>query len=873
MTSRNDDVDLTQEGMKAKMLELIRANEALKQALVRQQTTIDSLKKQEKKRLDGAPLMAQWYWELDEKFCLSKLSPAANVADKQGQNLLPGLGGILWEIDSIPGNRPVFERYRKRLENHETFLDVRDEWISGDGQTYAISVSGESVADAAGNFRGYRGVACDVTDKQPATLSLQSSDSRLRSIVNALAEGVILRDVGGRIVECNASAERIIGKTSAMMKGQLTFAPEWQTLHEDGSLMQVEGRPSTVARRTGLAQSNVVVGYQKPDGSILWALLNARPLFDGGSDTPTGFVTTVTDISQRMKAEREIVRLNVDLERRVSRRTSELEAVNKELEAFSYSVAHDLRSPLSSIDGYSALLQKAVSAESDAHALHCLSRIRSAAQHMGELTDGLLSLAHLSRTSLELNTVSLSDEATSIIRQLSEDEPTRSLHATVEPGLLVHADRALLRQVLQNLIANACKFSSKKESTKIIVGREMDANQQPVYFVRDHGAGFDMAYADKLFGTFQRLHSPEEFSGSGIGLATVKRIISRHGGSVWANSVLGEGSTFYFTLRQEQGDVTLAGTDEHLRGVTLSQYARQQWLQEHSGKASVGLGPEVSNDDCPDDGAFGSQLFSNAFEHSATGMTVIDPDVRRLKVNNAFCKMLGYSEAEMLSRTIYELSHPDDIEADLAQRQRALAGEIEAFQFEKRYIHKSGSTVWGYVSTSLLRDVDRKPLYFIRQVQDITERKKSDRILKANEERFRELTELSSDWFWEQDEEFRFQKIVGEPPFFGPFTGNNLLGKTRWEVDYLDMDVHAMAAHKAQLERHEAFHNFAVSWRGQNGKIRHMSLSGVPVFHETGHFAGYWGIGRDNTEMRRVADALSASQALLREIHVKPNIE
>ena len=679
----------------------------------------------------------------------------------------------------------------------------------------------------------------DVAARKHTETALEASEARFRTVVDAMAEGVMLRDTEGKIVDCNASAERIIGKTLAQMKGFVSFAPEWQTQREDGSLMPVEERPSAVALRTGLPQSNVVVGYLKPDGSVLWALLNAQPLFEGSAGTPSGFVTTITDISKRKRAEIEVVRLNVDLENRVLRRTAQLEAANKELEAFSYSVAHDLRSPLSTIDGYCNLLQKAVPRESGERVHHYLDRVRGGVRRMGELTDGLLSLAQLSRTSLNWETVDLSAEADKIIKQCAENDAARVVQATVEPDLLVRADRSLFRQVLENLIANAWKFSSKKPDAEISVGKETGADQQAVYFVRDNGAGFDMTYADKLFGTFERLHSPEEFAGSGIGLATVKRIIARHGGRIWAHASVGEGCTFYFTLGSDQGRAADA-------------------------PPGASAGTSISSDN--DVFSVGDQQFSNAFEHAAIGMTLIAIDSRRLRVNSAFCQMLGYSEAELLARTVHDITHPDDVEWDVLQRKRALAGEIETYQSEKRYIHRSGHIVWGSLTCSLVRDADRRPLHFISQIQDITERKQTERILRENEERFRALTALTSDWFWEQDENFRFVMVSGEMTNMAGVTQDATIGKTRWELAHVNIDDSVWAAHKAQLERHEVFRDFEIPRHDRAGQIRYLSISGVPMFDTSGRFTGYRGTGRDNTAIHLVTDALRASETQMRQI-------
>ncbi len=222
------------------------------------------------------------------------------------------------------------------------------------------------------------------------------------------------------------------------------------------------------------------------------------------------------------------------------------------MESFSYSVSHDLRSPLNAIDGFSSLLQKTVlmmeSGPLTERSAHYLARIRAGVSQMGELIEGMLSLSLASRASLLWEPVDLSALANSLLGRYHEREPARAALLQVEAGLLAQGDSRLLKQVLDNLLGNAWKFSAGQVRTEIAVGHETGSTGETIYFVRDNGAGFDMAYADKLFGTFQRLHTQGEFAGTGIGLATVRRIIERHGGKIWGESTPGHGATFYFTL-------------------------------------------------------------------------------------------------------------------------------------------------------------------------------------------------------------------------------------------------------------------------------------------------------------------------------------
>ncbi|HEX5476383.1 MAG TPA: ATP-binding protein, partial [Burkholderiales bacterium] len=247
----------------------------------------------------------------------------------------------------------------------------------------------------------------------------------------------------------------------------------------------------------------------------------------------------------------EVLRLNAELERRVSERTSQLEYTNRELEAFCYSVSHDLRAPLRSIDGFSQALIEDFPTSVPQEARGYLQRIRAATQRMAQLIEDLLNLSRVSRAELQRQEVDVSALARQVLAELQQREPQRKVEASVWDDLRAQADPRLLRAALENLIGNAWKFTGAASSPKIEIGALADRGEA-TFFIRDNGAGFDMAYADKLFGAFQRLHSANEFSGTGIGLATVQRIVSRHGGRIWADAKPGKGAVFFFTLAATQ---------------------------------------------------------------------------------------------------------------------------------------------------------------------------------------------------------------------------------------------------------------------------------------------------------------------------------
>jgi PAS domain S-box-containing protein len=309
---------------------------------------------------------------------------------------------------------------------------------------------------------------------------------------------------------------RVGNELQAALRGECEYAPEFRIIRADGSIHHIKA--------------------------------NSQAFWDENGK-PTRIVGTNTDITEHRQAQQEILRLNAELEQRVLDRTVQLTAANQELEAFSYSVSHDLRAPLRAVDGFSRMVADEYAEKLDDEGRRMLEVIRSETQRMGQLIDDLLTFSRLGRQQTEPETIDMRELAQAVYDELlAEEPPVRKLKLDLQPLPAIEGTRTMIRQVWVNLIGNAIKFTKGREVGEIEIAAQQGEDDVPVFRIKDNGAGFDMRFADKLFGVFQRLHGPEEFPGTGVGLALVQRIVHRHGGRIWAEGKVDHGATFYFTL-------------------------------------------------------------------------------------------------------------------------------------------------------------------------------------------------------------------------------------------------------------------------------------------------------------------------------------
>ncbi len=440
---------------------------------------------------------------------------------------------------------------REAIDFRREFVaDFRVTWP--DGETRHLSSRGHAFYDADGKPTRMTGVMIDITDAERAEQALRESEQRYRSLVSALTSVVWVSDPDGAFVTPQVSWERYTGQTFKEYKGfgwieamhpddRKRLMEEWNTAFQTANRIETGGRI-----------------WNAETKSYRHFLVRAVPIRNADA-TIREWVGTVTDVNDRKVAEEEIHRLNAELEQRVLERTAELANTNQELEAFTYSVSHDLRSPLRHIDAYAQILQEEFAPELPEVGKGYLNRIRNGTQNMGHLVDDLLNLARVGRTELTFQPANLKEIVEEVIEDLSSETEKRKIEWHIGDLPSVECDRGLIKQVFANLVSNAVKYSRPREVAKIEIDLTTARGQRAIY-VRDNGVGFNMKYANKLFGVFQRLHKAEEFEGTGVGLATVERIVRKHGGEIWVEAEPDKGATFYFTMRSLQGAEVAKGT-------------------------------------------------------------------------------------------------------------------------------------------------------------------------------------------------------------------------------------------------------------------------------------------------------------------------
>lgn len=411
-------------------------------------------------------------------------------------------------------------------------FDLELQVVTAKGRSLSVRSIGEAVRDADGTIRRVQGAFQDITDRTVAEDEIRTLAEQLETTLASITDALVTVDADWRFTYVNREAERVLRRT----RQELLGTDMWSQFPEGrGSSFE-----AAYLRALEHGQTVEVSEFYPPLDA--WLEMRAYPSRQGG------LTIYFRDVTERHSSQAEILRLNAELEQRVRQRTTQLEMANEELRAFSYSIAHDLRAPLASIGGFNSALRHELATVAGDRAKHFMDRMQEGVARTSGMIDALLSLASLSRAELRWEIVDISAQARAAVQACRQQSPAHDAEVTVQDGLIARGDPRLLQLVLDNLIGNAWKFSEKTARAVISFGAIPGPEGETIYEVHDNGVGFDSTYAHNLFGAFQRLHAQGDFPGWGIGLANVRRIITRHSGRVWAHSRPGEGATFYFTL-------------------------------------------------------------------------------------------------------------------------------------------------------------------------------------------------------------------------------------------------------------------------------------------------------------------------------------
>jgi len=465
------------------------------------------------------------------------MTNAQTLIIHQYDNLNELIGKNIIEL-ILPTDAEKVLKGMKRTIEEGIIKEYEITMVHKDGSPFPAALNAAILHDSQNAPSGFVILTRDIHERKQAEEDLRQSENKFRTIYDLAPIGMTITDLEGRYLSVNKSYGLLLDYSPQELIG-LSFA-------EFSSPDELE---NNIAARQRLLNGETTFErlekkYRAKDGRMIYTLLQFSLIRDSKGE-PIFFIGQVVDITPLKLAQEQINQLNIELEKKVAARTAQLEAANKEMESFAYSISHDLRAPLRSIDGFSRILEEDHNQSLEDTGVQTLKRIRSASKRMGDMIDSILELSRVTINDLNHLPVDLSNIAASIIEELRMQNPQRNVVTSIEKGLHAQGDERLLRVLLENLLNNAWKFTSKCEYGQISFGAMQD---EKVFYIRDNGAGFDMNQAHRLFTAFQRLHTTDEFPGTGIGLATVQRIINRHGGRVWAESALEQGTTIYFTL-------------------------------------------------------------------------------------------------------------------------------------------------------------------------------------------------------------------------------------------------------------------------------------------------------------------------------------